>query len=71
MVSISAGDDRRERVVEVTAEGQAAIDRATSGWQKAQAAIVEKFGEERWRRMIEDMSELGGLIEDIDSEPKM
>ena len=71
MVSISAGDDRRERVVEVTAEGQAAIDRATSGWQKAQAAIVEKFGEERWRRMIEDMSELGGLIEDIDSEQKM
>ncbi|PPR12365.1 MAG: hypothetical protein CFH41_00402 [Alphaproteobacteria bacterium MarineAlpha11_Bin1] len=70
MVSISAGNDRRERVVKVTVEGQAAIDRATPVWQKAQAIIVEKFGEDRWRQMIEDMSELGELTEDIDSKRK-
>ena len=67
MISISAGEDRRERVVELTGEGQAAIDRATPVWQAAQAALVEKFGEERWRRMIEDMSELGALPEDTGS----
>jgi DNA-binding MarR family transcriptional regulator len=67
MISIAAGEDRRERVVELTGEGQAAIDRATPVWQAAQAALVEKFGEERWRRMIEDMSELAALPDDTGS----
>ena len=62
LVSISAGEDRRERVVRLTDEGQAAIDRATPLWHEAQSALVDKFGEDRWRRMIEDMAELGALL---------
>jgi DNA-binding MarR family transcriptional regulator len=60
-VEISAGADRRERVVSLTGEGQAAIERATPGWHEAQAALTTRFGEERWRRMIEDMNDLGAL----------
>lgn len=62
LVAISAGEDRRERVVSLTDAGQAALDRATPAWHEAQAALVKKFGEERWRRMIEDMAELGALL---------
>lgn len=64
LVSISAGEDRRERVVRLTDEGQAAIDRATPLWHEAQSALVDKFGEDRWRRMIEDMAELGALLDE-------
>ena len=64
LVSISAGEDRRERVVRLTDEGQAAIDRAMPLWHEAQSALVDKFGEDRWRRMIEDMAELGALLDE-------
>jgi len=65
-VKISAGEDRRERVVRLTAEGQAAIERATPVWHEAQDALTARFGEERWRRMIEDMNDLGALVEETD-----
>ena len=63
LVAISAGEDRRERVVSLTGDGQAAIERATPVWHEAQNALTARFGEERWRRMIEDMNDLGALIE--------
>lgn len=65
-VAISAGEDRRERVVSLTDDGQAAIERATPVWHEAQNALTARFGEERWRRMIEDMNDLGALIENED-----
>lgn len=67
LVAISAGEDRRERVVRLTDDGQAAVDRATPLWHQAQSAMVDKFGEERWRRMIEDMAELGELLEEVET----
>ena len=66
LVAISAGEDRRERVVSLTADGTAALERATPQWHEAQSALVEKFGEERWRRMIEDMAELGTLLDEAE-----
>lgn len=64
LVEISAGEDRRERVVRLTEDGQAAIERATPVWHEAQAALMARFGEDRWRRMIEDMNDLGALVDD-------
>ena len=62
LVEIFAGEDRRERVVRLTDVGQAAIERATPVWREAQDALIDRFGEDRWRRMIEDMNDLGELI---------
>ena len=64
MVEISAGDDRRERVVALSADGMAALERATPVWREAQDRLIAKFGEERWRRMIEDMNDLGALVDE-------
>ena len=66
LIAISAGADRRERVVKLTDDGQAAIDRATPVWRDAQDALAARFGEDRWRRMIEDMNDLGALTIDHD-----
>ena len=60
LVEITTGkDDRRKRVATVTPAGIEAIERATPAWQEAQQRIVTAFGEDRWRSMIEDLSELG------------
>jgi len=53
-------------VVKLTDDGQAAIDRATPVWREAQDALAVRFGEDRWRRMIEDMNDLGALTIDHD-----
>ena len=63
LLEISAGDDRRERVVALSADGIAALERATPVWREAQDRLIAKFGEERWRRMIEDMNDLGALVD--------
>ena len=64
LVTISAGKDRRERVVQLTEAGQTAIDRATPLWHKAQSRLIENLGEQRWRRMIEDFADLSDLLEE-------
>tara|TARA_Y100000588_G_scaffold366701_1_gene432712 strand:- start:460 stop:816 length:357 start_codon:yes stop_codon:yes gene_type:complete len=63
LVDIGPGDDRRERVASLTEAGRDALRRATPLWHQAQDAIAEKFGVDRWRRMLEDMTELAALIE--------
>ena len=66
LVDIGPGNDRRERVASLTDAGEDALRRATPLWHEAQDAIAEKFGEDRWRRMLEDMTELAALV---DAEP--
>jgi DNA-binding MarR family transcriptional regulator len=41
LVEITAGEDRRTRLVRLTREGREAIGRAYPLWQRAQAQIVE------------------------------
>jgi DNA-binding MarR family transcriptional regulator len=63
LITISAGEDRRERVVKLSGDGQDAIARATPVWREAQDTLIDRFGEDRWRRMIDDMNDLGALID--------
>lgn len=64
LLEISAGDDRRERVVSITEAGAAALDAATPAWRAAQKRVVESIGEERWRSLVADMSDLAALASD-------
>lgn len=66
LIEISAGKDRRERVVSLTPAGAEAIERATPVWREAQERLAAHFGEARWRRMIEDMTALGAIAADTD-----
>jgi DNA-binding MarR family transcriptional regulator len=60
-VTIGAGEDRRTRVVELTAVGKAALARALPLWQAAQAHLVTAFGPERFTSLIAELGEITAL----------
>ncbi len=61
LIEITAGSDRRERVVSLTQAGTATLERALPRWHEAQRRMLEHFGETRWRRLIADLAELEDL----------
>lgn len=62
-VTLTPGEDRRERVVDLTEEGKAAFDRTLPYWNKAQSKVEETLGEETWRRLHDDLAKLADLEE--------
>ncbi len=57
LVRIEPGEDRRTRVVELTAAGHAALARAFPEWRKAQARVRRKLGAERSDRLVRALAE--------------
>jgi DNA-binding MarR family transcriptional regulator len=55
LVEVTAGDDRRTRVVRLTREGRAAIGRAYPLWQQAQAELVDGSP---WPELADGLEEL-------------
>ena len=55
-IAITAGRDRRERIVSVTPEGEKALKEAFPLWQAAQSQIVEALGRERWSELMQSLS---------------
>jgi DNA-binding MarR family transcriptional regulator len=49
----TAGDDRREIHLALTAEGRLAYTRALPYWKRAQAEFTRALGTESWDRLIE------------------
>ncbi len=47
--------DRRERIVRITRQGRATLDRALPHWEKAQAEAVAELGTARVDRLIGDL----------------
>jgi DNA-binding MarR family transcriptional regulator len=62
MIDISTGDDRRTRMLKITAKGQDALTKALPLWEEAQAWVISQLGEDRWRMMLGDWSNLVTLI---------
>jgi DNA-binding MarR family transcriptional regulator len=56
LVRIRAGNDARVRVVELTDAGHKAVDAAYPLWQKAQARMTKRMGEEGLARLLTDLS---------------
>lgn len=61
LVGMTAGDDRRERVVAVTGAGTAALAAATPAWRRAQEQVAAGLGEERLRRLVDDLDDLAAV----------
>jgi DNA-binding MarR family transcriptional regulator len=61
LVEITAGEDRRMRVVRLTRQGREALGRAYPLWLGAQARIVEGSGTERWRAVADGLEEVVAL----------
>ena len=56
LVRIRAGEDARVRVVELTGEGDAAIDAALPLWERAQTLITDRMGREGLERLLAGLS---------------
>ncbi len=61
LIAITAGVDRRVRVVAPTDAGTDALDSALPLWREAQRRMVEHLGEARWRRLVGDLDEIDAL----------
>ena len=61
LLIITAGDDRRTRIVMVTARGRDTVQQALTLWEQAQTRVVESLGEARWHTMLADLSAVVAL----------
>ena len=61
-VAISTGQDRRTRVVRITEQGLDALSKALPLWEEAQARVISQMGENRWRTILGDWTEMVALV---------
>ncbi len=58
LIRIGTGEDRRERIVHLTAKGRRRLDRAVPLWKKAQSRVVRAVGRDGFERLLSDLGEL-------------
>ena len=47
LLRLAGGEDQRNRLVELTPAGQAALERGLPAWEEAQRRLAGRLGEER------------------------
>lgn len=62
LLTVTPGNDRRTRLVALTAKGREALIEAIPLWKQAQFTFVEQMGEQRWERLREDLSTTVDLV---------
>ncbi|PWU08472.1 MAG: MarR family transcriptional regulator [Terriglobia bacterium] len=61
LIRIAQGKDLRTKSVELEPKGRTALERSMSYWRNAQTKVLAVLGEQRWDRMLADLSVLSGL----------
>jgi DNA-binding MarR family transcriptional regulator len=61
LLEISAGEDKRTRMVRLTVQGREAIARAYPLWRQAQARIVQGSAADRWQLVTGGLEEVAAL----------
>ena len=57
-IRVVQGKNLRTKAVQVAPKGRAALERSITYWQKAQTKVLKTLGENRWGRMLDDLSVL-------------
>ncbi len=52
LIRFETGNDRRQRRVVVTPEGEEVLARALPMWREAQTKIIDRLGDERWGELL-------------------
>ena len=60
-IRVAQGNDLRSKAIQTTPKGELALERSLGHWQRAQAKALKALGEERWARMLNDLSVLSTL----------
>jgi DNA-binding MarR family transcriptional regulator len=63
-VTIEPGDDRRVRLVSLTAEGRIVLGQALPLWQQAQTEVMQHFAPEQWQMLLSLLSEVKAISKD-------
>ncbi|HET9532224.1 MAG TPA: MarR family winged helix-turn-helix transcriptional regulator [Blastocatellia bacterium] len=59
------GEDRRERLLQLSPAGKRKLERALPHWKKLQARLRDALGDERWSSLLEASNELTDVITDF------
>jgi DNA-binding MarR family transcriptional regulator len=62
LVTVTAGDDKRERQISITPRGREALAAALPLWQKVQAEIVAALGPEKWSGLLSGLHEVARKV---------
>ncbi|MCJ8500853.1 MarR family winged helix-turn-helix transcriptional regulator [Desulfatitalea alkaliphila] len=62
LVDISAGDDQRTRIVEMTLEGKQIYQQALPLWDKAQNEMAGKLGKDRIKSLLVDLKAAAKVV---------
>lgn len=52
LVTIATGEDRRERIITLTAAGERRLAAAAPAWATVQKRLIEHIGEASWQQMV-------------------
>ena len=63
LIEIAPGEDRRTRGVSLTDRGQNSVEGAIPLWEKAQAFVVDRLGQRRWRELRKNLSAAVTLVQ--------
>ena len=60
-IRVEPGKDGRTKAVQIAPKGKTALERSIAYWHKAQKRVLKALGDDRWRRMLKDLSALSAL----------
>jgi DNA-binding MarR family transcriptional regulator len=60
-ISVEPGEDRRERRIELTAQGRRRLDSATPAWERAQHRLRSRLGPGAWTTLLAELARVAGL----------
>ena len=58
LIKIEQGIDKRQKLISITQRGKRLLNRAFPIWQQTQKKILEQIGENKWKGMLTDISDL-------------
>lgn len=62
LIQINPGKDKRTRLISLTPQGVAALQKALPLWEQSQAAMVSQLGQERWESLMLHLSDTTYLL---------
>jgi len=67
-IKISQGKDHRTRIVTATQKGHIAVSKTILMWSEIQCKVKQKLGENSWRELMHNLTELLKVIGQLTNE---
>jgi len=70
LLKFSVGDDARSRIVQLTDQGRAMIDKGQGPWEIVQKEFISKFGEQRWADLHKELQVVHDTLQTMQFDKK-